>query len=904
MSENIGRYNVIFEILTKQSGDIQKIKKEATGLQGVFNRAKGAFLGIVAAQAVNTAIGGLRRIGSATLGLAGQAEQVQTSFETMLGSASEAQKLIDELNSFSLKTPFTPQELQSSARTLLGFGRDAQQVTEDLEILGNAAASTGANIGSVALVYGQVAGIGKLQGQDALQFINQGIPIYNILADTIGKSVSEIKKMQEEGKITFDLIQESFKKASEEGGKFYGGLAKQSKTFFGLMSTLRGAVQEAGKQLGNAFLPLIKLVLPPLIEGVFKVVNALQKFAEPAEDVAKWIATVGRNFYDTLKEAIEPFTSTINKAAGYVKSFFQELTEGDSKSDTVREFLNFLVRTGRSLSNIFSSVVDVVGTFFSNLITKEDMEINRNFITQFIGWIQEIPAVVNGVLEGIKFMFSDFSLRFTHLWDELRAGYYGFMKLTGRITPEGRAELVLLTRRIEEYEKLIREGGNLREAYRRGYDEIKNLEVEVPEFNVEDTKDSGKEVVKNFVEGVDEEIQAQEESQKTGKDKRDLIKIAGLDISENDIEVFAERIEVFRNMFRELADLGKLGLITPETEEHFESISKFFSDINGSLEDIEEKRKNGTIDEINKIIADQLEALKAAAEKEKDKDKDTDRPFLQDFLGLSDEDYEKVKTAVDRATSYSKQAIDELYRYEEEKINARIKLQEKRVEKAQELAEQGKTKQLEIEEARLQELTEQRDRYAQQQRAIDEAQILSSNAVAAAASIEAIAKSFRDGGVVGIATGIATSIALASQVALIATTINRAFADLPAYKDGVEAYMIESGLVQGVGTGRSDSNLVRLSKGERVVDQGKNAEIGYNFPNSELVNAVKLYKQFPYLKVAPGENSAKTIDRQELREIRKSIESIKIHTNFDQKGFDQYIERRVDRVIRRKKLKS
>lgn len=902
MSENIGRYNVIFEILTKQSGDIQKIKKEATGLQGVFNRAKGAFLGIVAAQAVNTAIGGLRRIGSATLGLAGQAEQVQTSFETMLGSASEAQKLIDELNSFSLKTPFTPQELQSSARTLLGFGRDAQQVTEDLEILGNAAASTGANIGSVALVYGQVAGIGKLQGQDALQFINQGIPIYNILADTIGKSVSEIKKMQEEGKITFDLIQESFKKASEEGGKFYGGLAKQSKTFFGLMSTLRGAVQEAGKQLGNAFLPLIKLVLPPLIEGVFKVVNALQEFAKPAEDVARWIATIGKNFYDTLKEAMEPFTSIINKAGGYVRSFFQYLTEGVSRSDTVREFLNFLVRTGRTLSNIFSSVAGVVGTFFSNLITKEDMEINRQFIRQFIGWVQEIPAVINGVLEGVRFMFSDFSLRFTHLWDELRAGYYGFMKLTGRITPEGRAELVLLTRRIEEYEKLIREGGNLREAYRRGYDEIKNLEVEVPEFNVEDTKDSGKDVVKNFVEGVDEEI---EESKKDKKKRtRGLLEIAGLPDLDSEVDKIKAFSDDMRVLYNELAALGEIGLITPETEEQFESIAKFFSDINGSLEDIEEKRKNGTIEEINKIIADQLEALKAAAEKDKDKDKDTGRPFLQDFLGLSDEDYEKVKTAVDRATSYSKQAIDELYRYEEEKINARIKLQEKRVEKAQELAEQGKTKQLEIEEARLQELTEQRDRYAQQQRAIDEAQILSSNAVAAAASIEAIAKSFRDGGVVGIATGIATSIALASQVALIATTINRAFADLPAYKDGVEAYMIESGLVQGVGTGRSDSNLVRLSKGERVVDQEKNAEIGYNFPNSELVNAVKLYKQFPYLKVAPGENSAKTIDRQELREIRKSIESIKIHTNFDQKGFDQYIERRVDRVIRRKKLKS
>lgn len=62
ISENIGRYNVIFEILSKQQSDIDEIKKKATKLKGVFQTAKGAFAGIIATNVVQSAHNGIRSI--------------------------------------------------------------------------------------------------------------------------------------------------------------------------------------------------------------------------------------------------------------------------------------------------------------------------------------------------------------------------------------------------------------------------------------------------------------------------------------------------------------------------------------------------------------------------------------------------------------------------------------------------------------------------------------------------------------------------------------------------------------------------------------------------------------------------------------------------------------------------
>ena len=240
----IARYDILLELVSnvdRAQRDIGRIRQETTGLSGVFQRARGVFAGIVGAQVVTRAVSAISNLSSRSLELAQNFEQTAISFEVFTGSAAAATDLIQQLNDFSLVTPFTPESIQNSARTLLGFGRDASQVVADLEVLGNVAAATGSDIGSLSLVFGQVAGTGRLLGQDFNQLVNQGVPVLDLLSESLGVSSAEVIRLREQGELSFDILNQAFIDASAEGGRFEGALIRQSQTIGGLFSTLQGA---------------------------------------------------------------------------------------------------------------------------------------------------------------------------------------------------------------------------------------------------------------------------------------------------------------------------------------------------------------------------------------------------------------------------------------------------------------------------------------------------------------------------------------------------------------------------------------------------------------------------------------------------------------------------------------
>ena len=89
---------------------------------------------------------------------------------------------------------------------------------------------------------------------------------------------------------------------------------------------------------------------------------------------------------------------------------------------------------------------------------------------------------------------------------------------------------------------------------------------------------------------------------------------------------------------------------------------------------------------------------------------------------------------------------------------------QKRVDQLKEIAENGNAEQLEIEQKRLDELTNKRAKYIQQQQQLATLEIFTSQAVTAASAIEGLAKSFAQGGPLGIALGISYSLALAGAI--------------------------------------------------------------------------------------------------------------------------------------------
>jgi tape measure domain-containing protein len=247
----------------------------------------------------------------------GQMQMFQASFETMLGSVEKAQGLMADLQTFAAKTPFEFTGLANSTKTLLQFGVSANKVMPTLKQLGDIAQGDQNKLNSLALVFGQMSSAGRLMGQDLLQMINAGFNPLREIADATGESYVSLKQKMEKGLITTDMVTESFKRATSEGGKFFGGMEKASKTLPGLLATLNDDFMTMGRSLVTSFIPPLTTIVKHL-SGFFQWVTDLSAVNQ------RWIAGIA-----VVAAGMGPAVLGISgmvKAVGALKVAMQALT--------------------------------------------------------------------------------------------------------------------------------------------------------------------------------------------------------------------------------------------------------------------------------------------------------------------------------------------------------------------------------------------------------------------------------------------------------------------------------------------------------------------------------------------------------------------------------------------------
>ena len=217
-----------------------------------------------------------------------QAEQTSVAFTTLVGSEEKAAGILKEINDFAAKTPYGNLDLTDNAKTMLNFGVQADKVNGYLRQLGDIAAGDKNKLGSLSLVFGQVASAGKMSGQDLLQFINAGFNPLKELEKMTGKTYAELQDMMIKGQIGFDAVAAAINHATSEGGAFAGMSDKLSQTVSGKFSTLVGNVQQAAVDMFNEIKPIVNdimdlflAIVPPIasaIRGIFSVIAGVIGF--------------------------------------------------------------------------------------------------------------------------------------------------------------------------------------------------------------------------------------------------------------------------------------------------------------------------------------------------------------------------------------------------------------------------------------------------------------------------------------------------------------------------------------------------------------------------------------------------------------------------------------------------
>jgi tape measure domain-containing protein len=248
----------------------------SASLSASFGKAASGFVAILAA------LKGAEMV-KFGLSLAAEAEQAQVAFETMLGSASQARKVLEDLKTFAAETPFEFPELRDAARKLIAFGVSADDVTATLRRIGDISSGVGAPIGELAELYGKAKVQGRMFAEDINQLTGRGIPIIQALAAQFGVAESEVRKLVESGKVGFPNIERAFRDMTSEGGRFASMMAKQSSTISGLWSTLTDALKTQLSKAGEAMISAFNLKA---------IVGGLTAVIEKADYLAKVVLTI------------------------------------------------------------------------------------------------------------------------------------------------------------------------------------------------------------------------------------------------------------------------------------------------------------------------------------------------------------------------------------------------------------------------------------------------------------------------------------------------------------------------------------------------------------------------------------------------------------------------------------
>ncbi len=232
--------------------------KAGSKIGSIFKNAFSVTLGMGMFKALEK---GFKATISTAIGFNSMLQTAQIGFATMLGSAEKAQKFLEDIADFAVRTPFEYPELLEAAKRMLAYGFAAEEVLPTLRAVGDASAALGSGsvgIDRITLALGQIQAKGKLSAEEMRQLTEAGVPAWHILAEAMGKTVPELQDMVSKGLVP--------------GGKAVEMLtAGMTKRFGGMMASMEDTWQGVTSSIKDIW----RMTVGTLTQNLFGGLNAM-----------------------------------------------------------------------------------------------------------------------------------------------------------------------------------------------------------------------------------------------------------------------------------------------------------------------------------------------------------------------------------------------------------------------------------------------------------------------------------------------------------------------------------------------------------------------------------------------------------------------------------------------------
>ena len=354
-------------------------------------------------------------------------EQSKVTWTTLLGSQEEAISQLERIEKFASTTPFSKMGVDQMAKYLHNAGYEGDEVFKTLSKIGDMGSAFGLQEDSLVELtrqFSQVQQAGYAYTEDLNILADRGIPIYQAIADEVGITVAEVKKMASEGKLTTEIYNkaiDSMAKTTE------GAMDAQSKTFNGMISTLQDNLTSlAGlltEKLFNAISGVLSVILP-LVESFVSAYKETGSLMEAFKAILPKIEEMGikldgvRAVWDVFSKFL---SDTYHSMIAPLIDGFIELTNdmGEKFIEANDDMMGIFDSLGSVISDVWSSVIQPAWDFFLDYIfTMWDL-FNENITNVMdlwntvaeaikLAWTSILKPVFERVMEWVRKVFDKF----------------------------------------------------------------------------------------------------------------------------------------------------------------------------------------------------------------------------------------------------------------------------------------------------------------------------------------------------------------------------------------------------------------------------------------------------------------------------------------------------------------
>lgn len=251
------------------------------------------------------------------INLADSYSSAKIGFTTLMGE-SRGQQMMDDLDAFAKKTPFSTSGVISNAQKMMAMGWDPERIIEDMETLGNAAAATGKGtegLESIVRAMSQIKTKGRLSTEELNQLAEAGIAAKQMLAEQLGYGTGDegIAKMTEDLEDGAIASNEAIE-ALLAGMKKYDGMMDSiaNETVSGLKAQIQDAFEiNVFRKWGQGLQDGARRGFGTVIELLDEAEGALSEFGDVLYEIGKkisnWAADKLENALKRIKEITESF---------------------------------------------------------------------------------------------------------------------------------------------------------------------------------------------------------------------------------------------------------------------------------------------------------------------------------------------------------------------------------------------------------------------------------------------------------------------------------------------------------------------------------------------------------------------------------------------------------------------